>query len=182
MRLKRIALIAVAALFLVIFWPWLGNPFNYVHLRDSVRTSVPIAMMLGEPCTTRKNGVIDYDSGPNCIRFARPQRFRGIWLYEFEGSTFLENATAVPSKRPDYGDTAWLMYDPSAIDRKPDYDEYAKDRDCFAIHAFEIEFIGRRSPEGHGHLGLFRSEIWVQKMIRAKPLTAPKCETYLGQS
>lgn len=178
MRVKRIALIVVVGLGLVIFWPWLGNPFNYVHLRDSVRTSIPIAMTLGEPCATHKDGVIYYDNGPNCFRFARPQRFKGIWLYELEGSTFFENATTVPSKRPDYGETAWLKYDPSAIDPKPDYNGYARERDCYAIHAFEIEFVGRRSPEGHGHLGLFGSEIWVQRMLRARPLPAPNCETY----
>lgn len=178
MRLKRIALIIVTGLGLVTFWPWLGNPLNYVHLRDSVRTSIPIAVTLGEPCATHKDGVIYYDHSPNCYLFDRPRRFKGIWLYEFEGSTFLENATAIPSKRPDYDDTAWLMYDPAAIDPKPNYDRYAKERDCYAIHAFEIEFIGRRSPEGHGHLGLFGSEIWVQKMLRARLVAAPNCETY----
>ena len=66
----------------------------------------------------------------------------------------------------------------ATIDPKPDYNGYAKERDCYAIHAFEIEFIGRRSPEGHGHLGLFGSEIWVEKMLTAKPLPGPNCETY----
>lgn len=162
----------------MIFWPWLGNPFNYMHLRDSVRTSIPVASIFGEPCATYSDGVISYDTGPNCYRFDQPRSFKGIWLYEFEGSTFLEGATSVPKERPVYGDTAWLHYDPAAIDPKPQYNRAREGEDCYSIHAFEIEFIGRHSPEGHGHMGLFGSEIWVEKMLSAKPLPAPNCEKY----
>lgn len=177
-RRTRIALIAGAAMVTAAFWPWLGNPFNYVHLRDSVRTSIPVALVYGEPCTTHADGVIYYDTGPNCYRFDPPRRFKGIWLYEFEGSTFLENATSVPTRRPAYSDTAWLMYDPAAIDPKPEYNRYSNGRNCYPIHAFEVDFVGRRSPEGHGHLGLFGSEIWVDKMLSARSLRPPSCQRY----
>lgn len=174
----RIALIVAACLVIAVFWPWLGNPFNYVHLKDSVRTSIPVALIYGEPCATLEDGAISYDTSPNCYRFDQPRRFKGIWLYEFEGSTFLDGATSVPTKRPADGDTAWLRYDPAKIDPKPEYDKYTVKRNCYTIYAFEIEFIGRRSPEGHGHFGFFGSEIEVDKMLSAKPLQPPNCEKY----
>lgn len=174
----RIALVITTCLVIAIFWPWLSNPFNYMHLKDSVRTSIPVALIFGEPCSTYKDGTIEYDISPTCYRFEKSRRFKGIWLYEFEGSTFLEGVTSVPSTRPSYRDAAWLMYDPANIDPKPDYNGYAKGGNCYPIHAFEVEFIGQSSPEGHGHLGLFGSEIWVRKMLSAKPLPAPNCESY----
>lgn len=178
MRRRQIAGLILGGIALVVFWPWLGNPFNYRHLKDGLRTSIPIAIVYGEPCSTREGRAIHYDYSPNCRRFDEPKRYRGIWVYEFEGSTFLEDASAVPTKRPPFGDTAWLMYNPQKIDPTPKYVGYAPGRDCLAIHAFEIEFIGHRSPDGHGHMGLFGSEIWVQKMLSAKPLRSPDCATY----
>ncbi|WP_423142181.1 hypothetical protein ACOYW6_02125 [Parablastomonas sp. CN1-191] len=178
MSRQEIGLAALASVILVTFWPWLGNPFNYLYLRDSVRTSIPVAMVLGEPCTTVKGDVTYYDRSSRCYRFDEPKRYQGIWLYEFEGSAFFEGATTAPRKRPSYGSTVWLMYDPVNIDPKLDYDSYDKLRDCYPAHAFEVEFIGSRSPEGHGHLGVFGSEIWVQRMLSAKPIPAPDCKTY----
>ena len=174
----RNALVIVACSTLVIFWPWLGNPFNYLHLKDSIRTSIPFSLLLGEPCATYKDGATIYDTSPSCYRFGPPKRFKGVWLYEFEGSTFLEGATSVPTSRPAYQDTAWLNYDPESINPGLDFNGYDTARDCYPIHAFEIEFIGQRSPEGHGHMGIFGSEIWVQKMLSAKSLSPPECNKY----
>lgn len=174
----RITLIITICLVIAIFWPWLGNPFNYMHLKDSVRTSIPVALIFGVPCNTYKDGTIGIDISPACYRFEKPRHFKGIWLYQFEGSTFLEGATSVPRTRPSASDAAWLMYDPASIDPKPDYRRNSEGGNCFPIHAFEIEFVGRRSPEGHGHMGLYGSQIWIDRMLSAKPLPAPNCEKY----
>jgi hypothetical protein len=178
---KRHALIIVGML-VAMFWPWLGNPFGYVHWRDRIRTSIPVAVILGDPCTTEKDGIIEYDFTPNCIRYDAPREFTGIWLYEFEGSTFLENAREIPAKRPPYRDTAWLDYDPSKIEPAADYNGSDKDRNCYPIHAFKIRFIGQRNPNGGGHLGLWNSEIVVEHMLSAEPLGALNCETYNSDS
>lgn len=43
--------------------------------------------------------------------FVEPARqFSGIWLSEFEGSTFIEGATAIPSERPPDEETDWLEW------------------------------------------------------------------------
>ncbi len=91
---------------------------------------------------------------------------------------FIEGAASVPAKRPSYKEVAWLDYDPAIIDPRPNYDSYDVARSCYPLHAFEIEFIGRRSPDGRGHMGIFGSEIWVDKMLSAKPLQAPNCANY----
>ena len=175
---NKIALVITTCMVIAIFWPRSGNPFKYVHLKDSVRTSIPVALIFGEPCATYKDGTIEHDISATCYRFEKPRRFKGVWLYEFEGSIFLEGVTSVPSTRPSPRDAAWLMYDPANIDPKPDYRGTAKGGNCFPIHAFEVEFIGQSNPERHGHFGLFGSEIWVQKMLSAKTLPAPNCESY----
>ena len=177
MAAKHTITIILAVLALVVFWPWLGNPFGYVHLKDSVRTSIPVALVFGDPCATYKDGYISYDPSPNCYRFEEAGKFEGIWLYEFEGSTFLENATRVPLRRPPYKSTAWLNYEPERIDAELNYG-FDDAKDCYSIHAFQISFIGRRNPQGGGHMGLFGSEIWPQKILSAKRLPGPDCQTY----
>lgn len=179
MRKRRTLAVVTVLLLGVTFWPWLGNPFGYVHLRDSVRTSIPIALVFGQRCATYEDNVIRFDPSPTCYKFDKPKFYRGIWLYEFEGSRFVEGATVIPARMPDAGSTAWLNYDPEHIDPTRDYD-YDPDKHCYPIHAFAISFIGRRNPQGGGHLGLFASEIWPQKILSAKALPSPDCETYRG--
>jgi hypothetical protein len=176
--LKKTILVVITALVLLVFWPWLGNPFGYVHFRDSVRTSIPIALIFGNACATYEQNYTYYDPGPNCYRFDEPRKFKGIWLYEFEGSTFLENATVVPPKRPKWGTTPWLNYDPSRI--HPSLDKYGYDAvgQCHRVQAYKISFIGRLNPYGGGHMGLFNGEIWPERILSVQPLPSPSCAGY----
>ena len=175
---KRIATTVITVVVLAVFWPWLGNPFAYTKLKDSVRTSIPVAAIFGGPCETRKDNVIFRDPGPSCYRFDEPREFQGIWLYEFEGSSFIEHAKVVPKVRPPYRSTAWLVYNPSKLGPATMAEQYDKKLECYPIHAFFIRFIGRRNPYGAGHMGGFNSEIWVDWMLDAKPVAAPNCRTY----
>ena len=175
--LKRVG-IGFAVVLVVVFWPWLGNPFAYVHLRDSVRTSIPIALIYGQPCATYTEHGIAYDPSSNCYRFDPPKKFTGIWLYEFEGSKFLVNATRVPSKRPATQTAAWLGYDPARIDPKVDHNKYDVANECYPVYAFEISFIGRRNPYDSGHGGMRESVIWPDRILSAKRLPSPSCRTY----
>ena len=134
-------------------------------------------MFFGEPCATYGDNFVSYDPSPACYKFDGPRLYKGIWLYEFEGSRFVESATTVPARMPDYGSTPWLNYDPERIDPTQDYDR-ASGKDCYPIHAFALTFIGRRNPQGGGHMGIFPSEIWPEKIISAKALPSPDCETY----
>ena len=111
-----------------------------------------------------------------------PREFTGVWLYEFEGSTFIEGATRIPSKRPAYMKAAWLDYHPDQ--QRPgqfvelsDKDSYDERRRCYLIYPFIVTFIGRRTinPHGSGHMGLWASEVKPDRMISSKPLGRPFC-------
>lgn len=114
------------------------------------------------------------------------RRFTGIWLYQFEGSTFIENETEIPEREVDTQEAAWLDYHPEALGRGMDYDAYDEQHGCYPTHAYRVEFIGRRVipavthypnglPAGAGHFGLWGSEITVERMISATPLGSPSC-------
>ena len=110
------------------------------------------------------------------------REFSGVWLYEFEGSTFVEGATAIPKNRPPYKKSAWLDYHPDQ--QRPgqfiemsDRDRYDQERGCYLTHPFLVTFSGRRrtEPDGSGHMGLWASEVTVDRMISSKPLGQPFC-------
>jgi hypothetical protein len=177
-RIKRYLLIAGVALTLLVFWPWIESPFAFVHWKDRIRTSIPVALVLGFPCEeTLQNGAIFRDVGPDCYRYDAPREFRGIWLYEFEGSFFLENATFIPSERPAFSDTAWLEFGPDVVEPPTDSD-YSEEKSCYPISAYAITFVGRRNRYGSGHLGLWPESVRVDKMLSVHRLPAPSCEAY----
>ena len=162
----------------IVFWPWLGNPADFAKWEDRFKTSVPIALAFGLPCETREDGVIFHNIGPDCYRFSELRDYSGIWVNQFEGSTFIEGADEVPTKRPPSEETAWLQYnqaiEPSGIDIF-DYDE---ELGCYPIAAYYVRFAGRERPGGGGHLGLWGIEIWPERMVELEQLPAPNCQTY----
>jgi len=111
-----------------------------------------------------------------------PHEYSGVWLYEFEGSTFVEGATAIPKKRPPYNNTAWLDYHPDQ--QRPgqyiemsDRDRYDQKKSCYPIYPYLVRFIGRKrtDADGSGHMGLWASEIKVDRIIFSKSLGPPFC-------
>ena len=145
---------------------------------DRFKTSVPIALMFGGPCETREDGVIFHDRGPDCYRFSELRNYSGVWLNQFEGSTFLEGREEIPNERPQYEESAWLQYDPPTEPNNLDIYDYDEDRGCDPIAAYHVRFVGRESPVGGGHMGLWEREIWAERMIEIKPLPAPDCRSY----
>lgn len=114
------------------------------------------------------------------VGFDSPARqYSGVWLYEFEGSTFVEGATRIPNERPSYAKTDWLEYrfDQPRLNQlvqEPGHDDR---RGCYPVQPFLITFIGHRThrPFGAGHLGLWRSQMTVRKTIALKPLGPAFC-------
>ena len=111
-----------------------------------------------------------------------PREFSGVWLYEFEGSTFLEGVSEVPKQRPSYDQAAWLDYHPDQRRSgepvaSSDKDRYDEMRGCYLTHPYVVRFQGRKitSRRGSGHAGLWASEVKVDRMISAKPLGEPFC-------
>lgn len=106
------------------------------------------------------------------------QVFQGVWLYEYEGSTFIEGATRVPNTRPEEKKTAWLMYEPEKVMSLTELNnDYNQAKNCYETHPFALKFVGRRSvvPYGSGHGGGWASTIIVDRMIMMKRLGASFC-------
>ena len=109
------------------------------------------------------------------LGFDGPRRqFSGVWLYEFEGSTFVEGATGIPDERPAARGSDWLEYrfDQPYIGRLVDDTAYDDRRDCYTVQPFLVTFMGHRThrPFGAGHMGLWRSEVTVHTTISFKRL------------
>lgn len=110
--------------------------------------------------------------------FAGPAReFSGVWLYEFEGSSFVEGATAVPATRPDYKKTDWLdVRDQLRIETL--IDERFSEGDCNKVQPVRLTFIGRRTSHpvgGAGHMGLWDSKVTIDRTISAERLGPSFC-------
>jgi hypothetical protein len=100
-----------------------------------------------------------------CYRMTGPQRMRGVWLDQFEGSRFLPGGPELTKTRLDQSDI-WLdVYRnrvPGLFDPEPDSE----------LRAMEIEFIGRqtRFPGRYGHMGGSEHEVVVEQLIHAREL------------
>ncbi len=121
------------------------------------------------PCFRREKDaygeVLVFKGNEECFRFDPPERMRGVWLDEFEGSEFLPNATEAPAERQYSRDMIWLDFtrpEPLLADRSGD-------------RALAIEFVGRRAtfPGSYGHLGGSRHLVIVDELLSATPLPPP---------
>lgn len=106
------------------------------------------------------------------------RRFSGVWLYEFEGSTFVEGATGIPAHRPAYEKTDWLEW---PVDQ-PRLEELLEDSregaDCHVVQPILVTFVGQRTKHpfgGAGHMGLWRSKVTVHRTISAERLGPSFC-------
>lgn len=119
------------------------------------------------PCSDR----MDTEYGPvdtwlptdQCYRMTEPQRMRGLWIDEFEGSRFF------PGARDAFGAEIgsvriWLDVESNHIPHLFRFNESDEPR------ALEIEFIGRQTAVAgeHGHMGASTHEIIVDQLISAR--------------
>lgn len=109
----------------------------------------------------------------------RARQYSGVWLYEFEGSTFVEGAAEAPKERPSYRESDWLDYpfDQPRMGQLVEAVGYDEDRDCYTVQPFLVTFIGHRTqrPFGAGHMGLWRSQMTVHRTISFERLGPAFC-------
>jgi hypothetical protein len=106
------------------------------------------------------------DDWEECIKWTPPQRWRGLWRDEFEGSRFCP-APATECGLDTPGDVIWLdVQRVMKRGREPSGALYA------------VQLVGRRTAaKGHyGHMGGFDHELMVDRFVSIKkvgpPLTA----------
>lgn len=99
-----------------------------------------------------------------CVRMLPPQRLRGLWRNEFEGSRFCP-APAQECSFDTPGDRIWL--------------NFAADLPEVRIHPvgglYEIEFTGRRTvyKGPYGHLGVSDHEVIVDGVVAMRMVEPP---------
>ena len=109
--------------------------------------------------------------------------FSGVWLREFEGSTFLEGVTTATADIGERLSGARLYIDSSV---GPSVEELFYDSvlDCYPVYAFELTFIGRERELGdrRGYLsrrratvGASRAEIEVVELLDIEQISGPYC-------
>lgn len=106
-----------------------------------------------------------------CYKMDPPRRYRGVWVDEFEGQSFIPEGTKAPEwprgdpKSPEWrkqadrviAATIWLDVERAKIG----HDWQRGGRKVF------IEFVGRKTryPGNYGHMGMSGQEIIVDRMI-----------------
>jgi hypothetical protein len=110
----------------------------------------------------------------------RTGQFSGVWLYEFEGSMFVEGASAIPAERPTYEETDWLEYhfDEPHIRQLVEEWRYDEARSCYLVQPFLVTFIGRRTHhpfDGAGHMSLHRKKVTVSRTLSIRRLGPSFC-------
>jgi hypothetical protein len=118
-------------------------------------------------CAEKFDGHIGFLGGPDCGEYGPSTSFRGIYIDEFEGQSFLEGAQPASVYQTD--EHVWLTIVPDAdisAFNEIDPDE-ASDSRIWLVH-----FSGRNSTRNaaYGHFGMFDSEILVEKVKSAELL------------
>ena len=119
------------------------------------------------PCFRTHGNFLEFVGNEQCFRFNQPERMRGVWLDEFEGSAFLPNASVAPAEWRYSPNEIWLDF--------PEHEPLLKGG-TGETRAFAVEFIGRRAtyPGSYGHMGGSRHLVIVSKLLSAKPLPPPR--------
>ena len=152
------------------------------------------ARLLGKPCTEADvgHGCYRYDGRlvreapclyhidaetmgslptDTCYKMEAPRRYRGIWVDEFEGQSFVPEGTKAPEwPRGNRSSPEWIKQVDRAIAATIWLDvERAK-----VGHKWQqggrkvfIEFVGRKTryPGNYGHMGMSGQEIIVDRVI-----------------
>ena len=118
------------------------------------------------PCTYEKvelgSRVIAGLPVDQCFKMTNPQRMRGLWRNDFEGSAFC--ATALDGCRPDnVADVVWLSFE-SAL---------AGAKDTPPGGRYAIDFIGRKTAYPGVYDGGAPQEIIVDRLISIKLVEPP---------
>lgn len=101
------------------------------------------------------------DRVDKCFQMLPPQRWKGLWRDDFEGSRFCP-APAESCSYASPGDAVWLTF--------IDTPGWQQGRPRGGLYA--IEFIGRRTAQkgSYGHLGMSQHEVLVDRLISLKAL------------
>jgi len=148
----------------------------YRHPRDALASVLPLHWFGVHVCgaVQKENGMDVIIGVPvdQCYKMRPAQRFHGIWLDEFEGSRFFENARDADSVKAQMRRS---LNDPTVPSEWLDWPINGKTirpRNLRESRLVALEFIGRRTayPGRYGHMGVARSEVVVDRIILARTI------------
>lgn len=124
------------------------------------------------PCTYRiDTNVMGSLPTDQCFRMEPPQRYRGIWIDEFEGQQFVPEGQTVPDwprgdVRSAKGREAFDRARAATIWLDVDHADVGHDWRNGGRRMF-VEFIGRKTayPGSYGHMGMSGHELIIDRMI-----------------
>ena len=149
----------------------------YRHPVDAAASILPLNLFGVYSCASRRNidGVSIIEGLPldQCYKMQPARRFRGIWLDEFEGSTFFEGFSDISRVR---SEIRRRMNKPAAYGEWLGWNENRKNPVLSSsggnARLVAIDFVGRKTayPGRYGHMGMSNSEIIVDRVISAQPI------------
>jgi hypothetical protein len=143
----------------------------YRDIRDQVEATTGLPLLGVGPCAQAMRDE-KFEPRKNvyeiCYRLTDPERWRGLWRNDFEGSRFC----AAPGKRCSHdrpGERIWLEYSFGLTDTKP------RQWKIQPGGLYEVDFIGRRTAvKGkYGHMGGSDHLLLVDRMISIREVEAP---------
>lgn len=115
--------------------------------------------------------VMRYIGDRACVDFTPPRQITGVWIDQFEGSSFHEGVADLDGVRG-RAHTTWLTIDDASV-LPGDFKRVRR----HPPHAYRLTFIGQtardmnRPPlEGYGHFGVSPGLVIVDRLLSAKDL------------
>ena len=122
--------------------------------------------MGSDPCWRRDGASWRHVGWRNCLLFPPPQRMRGVWVQDFEESSFIPRTQTIPAPDNRVRFRVYLEVDPKAVERLTQ-----TLMDMKQPRAVALEFIGRRSKEaGEYYTGSDDYVVLVDRLISARYL------------
>lgn len=119
------------------------------------------------------------------MHYERARVIEGTWIFAYEDSTLFEQALQGRTCEFRNSDGGWLEYHPRAS--FPDFDTAeplpgqgtlrSNHGGEWVMAVFEVRFEGRRrfKPLGAGHMGMWKSEYEVERMLSIEAIPGLAC-------
>ena len=152
-----------------------GTPLvAYKSSVDAIASILPLSIIGIYACAdaTVMDGVEVIQGRPfdQCYRMQPQRRFRGIWLDQFEGSAFFENAVDADAVKQQ------IVRECSSRNVKREWLSYSDERltpdGSGEARLVAMDFIGRQTAYdgSYGHFGSSGSLVLVDRVIAAHPV------------
>lgn len=142
-------------------------PAAFLHFRDRLLVRLgPLQELIGFPCARWNGREYVPTEITDCVYFEKPRLFRGVWIYQFEGSDFIEDA--VHSAAPESREGVWLATGDHKVRLGPT--GFREDLGRYPVQKFRVQFIGRKTSYSgrYGHLGGSKHLIVVDRFKQIK--------------